>query len=195
MSPPAERYRRRADAFEAKVVAVAPDQWSNQSPCENWDARGVVEHIVFMHSVMLRPFGRELTQAPTVAQDPVAAFRAARADVEPLLADPGVADSPVPTPMGEMSFGEHVDGVVSADLVLHGWDLAKATGQDATMDATEVERSWPGVSAMGPEMHTPDFFGPGITVFGPVVPVPDDAPLQDRLLGAIGRDPYWTPGT
>ena len=38
-------------------------------------------------------------------------------------------------------------------------------------------------------MRIPDAFGPGIVVFGPEVPVPDDAPLQDRLLGLMGRDP------
>jgi hypothetical protein len=41
--------------------------------------------------------------------------------------------------------------------------------------------------------RTPDAFGPGIEVFGPEVPVPEDAPLQHRLLGFIGRDPDWAP--
>ena len=43
------------------------------------------------------------------------------------------------------------------------------------------------------KMRTPGAFGPGIVVFGPEVPVPADAPLQDRLLGFIGRDPYLRP--
>jgi hypothetical protein len=51
---------------------------------------------------------------------------------------------------------------------------------------------WPGIEAMGDEMRTPDFFGPGIVVFGPEVPVAEDAPLQDRLLGKVGRDPAWS---
>jgi Mycothiol maleylpyruvate isomerase N-terminal domain len=52
MSEIADRYRRHADAFERKVVAVRPEQWANQSPCEAWDARGVMGHIVVMHGVM-----------------------------------------------------------------------------------------------------------------------------------------------
>ncbi|MET0324944.1 MAG: TIGR03086 family protein, partial [Ilumatobacteraceae bacterium] len=48
---------------------------------------------------------------------------------------------------------------------------------------------YPGMAAMPPEMRIPDAFGPGIVVVGPEVPVPADAPLQDRLLGLLGRDP------
>lgn len=85
MSEVGERYRRRADAFERKVAAVRPEQWRNQSPCEAWDARAVVGHIVDMHAACLRPAGLELSPAPSVDEDPLAAFRAARADVEALL--------------------------------------------------------------------------------------------------------------
>lgn len=72
-----ERYRTRADSFEAKVAAVAPDEWANPSPCAEWTARGVVGHIVTMHDVMLRRVDRSLSPAPSVADDPLGAFRAA----------------------------------------------------------------------------------------------------------------------
>ncbi|MGZ5370417.1 maleylpyruvate isomerase N-terminal domain-containing protein [Aeromicrobium sp.] len=68
-----EKYRRRADLFEAKVTAVQPDQWSNQSPCDEWTARDVVGHIIDMHGVMLRPLGRALSPAPALADDPLGA--------------------------------------------------------------------------------------------------------------------------
>ena len=144
-----------------------------------------------MHAVMLRPLGRELSPAPSIADDPVAAFRAARADVEAILADPDVATTPCDTPMGRMSLAEHVDGVVSVDLVLHAWDLARAVGLDDTMDPAEVERMWPTIQDIPDEMRIPEHFGPGVVVFGPEVPVREDASAQDRLLGKIGRDPAW----
>ncbi|MEV4895536.1 TIGR03086 family protein, partial [Nonomuraea sp. NPDC055795] len=78
---------------------------------------------------------------------------------------------------------------------LHGWDLAKATGQDATIDAEDVRLSWESVSELPPELieqfRTPGAFGPGVEVFGPEVKVGPDASPQDRLLGMIGRDPNW----
>ena len=96
--------------------------------------------------------------------------------------------------MGRMSIAEHIDGVVSADLVLHRWDLARAAGLDDTIDPDEVARMWPGIEQIPDEMRIPDHFGPGVVVFGPEVPVPADAPLQDRLLGKIGRDPELVAG-
>jgi uncharacterized protein (TIGR03086 family) len=193
----AGRYRLRADAFERKVAAVRPDQWDSPSPCVAWTARDVVGHIVDMHEVMFRPLNRTLSPAPALADDPLGTFKAARADVEALLHDPALAATEVDAPAGRLTVEQHVDQVPSADMVLHGWDLARATGQDDTIDPAEVEAMWAGMSAMPAELleqlRTPGAFGPGVEVFGPEVTVSEDAPLQDRLLGLIGRDPAWTP--
>jgi uncharacterized protein (TIGR03086 family) len=189
----AERYRRRADAFGATVAAVADDDWSRPSPCAEWDARDVVRHIVDMHHVMLRPYGRTPAPAPGVDDDPLGAFRAARAEVEAILADPELAARQVESPAGTMAGADMVDQVVSADMVLHRWDLARATGQDDAIDAGELERMWPGLQQIPDVMRVPGAFGPGVVVFGPAVEVPADAPLQDRALGLLGRDPAWEP--
>lgn len=188
------RFRRRADAFEALVTATPPDRWASPSPCTDWDARGVVEHVVVMLGVMLRPFDRELSPAPGVADDPLAAFRAARADVETILDDPELADRVVSSPAtGDMPAAVMIDEVTSQDMVYHAWDLAKATSQAATIDPAEVEAALPSAQSLPPEMYEPEAFGPGIVVFGPKVDVPSDASPQDRLLGLIGRDPAWQP--
>ena len=165
-----------------------------QSPCDDWDARDVVGHIVMMHGAMLAPLGRSLSPAPAVSEDPLAAFRAARSDVESLLANPETAAAQVSTPMGPSSYAAHVDQVVSEDMVLHGWDLARATGQDDTIDPVELDRIWPGVKDIPDIMRQPEAFGPGIVVFGPIVEVSEDAPIQDQALGYLGRDPSFVPG-
>jgi len=187
----AARYRRRADRFDALVAAVEPGRWDDPSPCAGWRARDVVGHIVDMHGAMLRPLGRDLSPAPSIEDDPVAAYRAARADIEAVLGDAALAASECDTPMGRVTAAEHIDGVVSADLVLHGWDLARAAGLDGTMDPVEVARMWPTIEHIPDEMRIPEHFGPGIVVFGPEVPVSPTASKQDQLLGKIGRDPGW----
>ena len=186
-----QRYRRRADVFEATVAAVGSDDWGRPSPCAEWDARDVVRHVVDMHLVMLRPYGRQATPAPTVDDDPLAAFRAARSEVEAILDDRELATRETESPAGTMAGADMVDQVASADLVIHRWDLARATGQDDAIDPEELERMWPAFQQIPDVMRVPGAFGPGITVFGPVVDVPADATLQDRALGLVGRDPAW----
>jgi uncharacterized protein (TIGR03086 family) len=176
--PIADRYRARAEAFERKVAAVRPDQWANQSPCEDWTARDVVRHVIELHAAMLRPLDRQLSPAPSVDDDPLGAFTAARADVQAVLDDPGFT--------GTEPF-EHIDQAVSVDLVIHGWDLARATGQDATIDPGDAEQIWSMWSTAVEQLGDEILRTPG--VFGPQVRVADDAPVQDRLLGLLGRTP------
>jgi uncharacterized protein (TIGR03086 family) len=85
----------------------------------------------------------------------------------------------------------HGHGVVAtSEVLVHGWDLAVATGQDYQVD--------PGAAAA--VLHQVTMLTqPGMEElrngqFGPVVPVPDDAPVLDRILGLTGRDPRWQLG-
>jgi uncharacterized protein (TIGR03086 family) len=69
---------------------------------------------------------------------------------------------------------------------VHGWDLARATGQPWSPPAAAVAESL----AFAPGMLTSDYQGEG-KAFGPQVAVPESAPAFDRLLGLSGRDPAW----
>lgn len=181
------RYRARADAFERTVAAVTPGQWANQSPCAEWDARAVVGHVIDMHGVMLRPLDLPLSPAPDLRDDPLGAFRAARAALENVLEQPDLARIDDTSPVGRLTVKQHIDQVASADLVIHRWDLARATGQDDTIDPTEVERMvalWDSVfTTLGEETLR------ARGVLGSEVDVAADARPQDRLLARLGRDP------
>ncbi|SEQ02757.1 TIGR03086 family metal-binding protein [Microlunatus flavus] len=92
------------------------------------------------------------------------------------------------TRAGGLDLPAQVAGVVATnELVLHGWDLAAATGQRYEPDPASLGASWQMVSG------TPDDPAARQGLFGPVVPVPADAPLLDRVLGGAGRDPLWSP--
>ena len=177
----AGRYRVRADAFERLVAAVRPDQWSNQSPCADWEARDVVRHIVDMHGVMLRPLDRQLSPAPSVDEDPLGAFRSARADVEAVLDDPALARIEFEGYVGRTTVEQSINQVVSSDMVFHGWDLARATGQDDTIDPDEVRGAVTGMESFSDEILRQ----PG--VLGPALDPPADADAQTRLLAFLGR--------
>jgi uncharacterized protein (TIGR03086 family) len=80
-----------------------------------------------------------------------------------------------------------VAGAVAADeLVIHGWDLARATGQDYAPDPAALRAAYGLLSAAAEESGGDD------GMFGPVVAVPADAPLMERAVGLSGRDPGWT---
>ncbi|MFF3016621.1 TIGR03086 family metal-binding protein [Streptomyces sp. NPDC057939] len=85
--------------------------------------------------------------------------------------------------------GDIALAVAADELVVHGWDLARATGQEYAPDQAALRASHAFLSAAAEEGDRGD------GIFGPVVPVPDDAPLLDRAVGLSGRDPGWTPST
>jgi uncharacterized protein (TIGR03086 family) len=176
-----DRYRRRAAAFETLVAGVAPERWSDPSPCDGWQARDVVAHVVgFSAQVLRERAGVAPVDADAPLDDPLAAFQGIRHAVQRVLDDP---ETPA-------EVARYLDGALSFDLPQHWWDLAKATGQDATVEPEEVEYLWATLSEVGAgwwDYHHRNGW------YGPPVPVPDDAPLQDRLLGLIGRDPGWAP--
>ncbi|GIG85819.1 TIGR03086 family metal-binding protein [Plantactinospora endophytica] len=94
------------------------------------------------------------------------------------------------TMAGGVTQPAEVMGMVALDeLVLHGWDLAKATGQQFHCDPASTEA----VLAFTTESARPEQAAGREGLFGPVVPVPADAPPFDRALGFAGRDPNWTP--
>jgi uncharacterized protein (TIGR03086 family) len=84
--------------------------------------------------------------------------------------------------------GEQMGVVALDEVVMHGWDLARATGQDYAPDPAALEAAHAFLRAAAAE---PGRDG-GEGIFGPVVPVPSDAPLLDRTVGLSGRDPGWT---
>ena len=122
-----------------------------------------------------------MSEAPVYADfdDPAAAFGAIRGEVERVLDDPETPPE----------LASYLDLAVSFDLPQHGWDLAKATGQDPTMDPEEVDLLWSSLSQVPKVWQWQRENG----WYAAPIPVPDDAPIQDRVLGLIGRDPWWTP--
>lgn len=182
MTDISDRYRALADRFAAVVTAVAPDRWSEPSPCEGWTARDVVRHVVDSHGLFLGFVGRALPQgAPSVDDDPAAAFDAARRTVQADLDDPAVAGAEFEGLFGRRTFASAVDQFLSGDLTVHRWDLGRAVGVDVRLEPEEIARAWADLEVFGDAARQPGVFGP------PVEP-PPGADDQGRLLAHLGRD-------
>ncbi len=176
----ADRYRRLADTMTERIAAVPDGAWSNPSPCEEWTARDLVGHVVDVHGIFQGLVGRTLVAHPPVDDDPLGAWKVVRDQMQADLEDPTKVDEEYDGRLGRSTFGKAVDGFVCFDLVVHGWDLARATGQDETIDPGEVERIQAQVAAMGDTMRANG-------VIADPVEVAADAPAQQQLLAALGR--------
>jgi len=95
------------------------------------------------------------------------------------------------TRAGGFELPGEVAGIIALDeLVIHGWDVARAAGQVYDCDPSSLDV----VHGFVVEMAGPGQEAGREGLFGPVVPVPDDAPLFDRVIGLSGRHPSWSPG-
>ena len=182
MSEISERYARLADAFAAKVAAVPADKWESRSPCDDWTARDVVRHVVGTQGMFLGFVGRELGDIPSVDEDPLGAWIAARTAVQGDLEDPGRATAEFEGFSGRSTFEAGVDKFLCSDLVVHGWDLARAAGLDERIDEEDIVRVRAHMESMGDALRGP-------RAFGPAVDAPPDADEQGKLLAFLGRRP------
>jgi uncharacterized protein (TIGR03086 family) len=128
-----------------------------------------------------------LPDGPSVDDDPVGAWNHLQREVQALLDDPASADRVLSNPhIGSVPLPQAVSQFFTGDVFMHTWDLARATGQDDTLDPERCA-----VMLAGSEPYEDAMRGSG--QYGPRVEVPEDADVQARLLGFIGRDPEWKP--
>jgi uncharacterized protein (TIGR03086 family) len=184
VSEAADEHRRIAGAFTVTVEGVAPDAWDRPTPVEGWVARDVVGHLVEWFPAFLDgATGITLPTGPSVADDPVGAWRVQTDAVQALLDDPETADREYDLPhLGRMSLGQAVDTIYTGDVFLHRWDLARATGQDETLDPDMCAVMLEGMLPMDEVLRQSGQYGPRVEV-------PDDADVQTKLLAFIGRTP------
>jgi uncharacterized protein (TIGR03086 family) len=173
------------DGFEAALAGVAQSRWSSPSPCAGWSAADVAGHLIGgLRETEALARGRyeekEATEHPgsVIGDDPLAAWRLARADMMAAL-DPSALARLVPGPWGPMPLGEILERS-PMEFLVHTWDLAQATGQAAVMDPGLVRH------AVGPARQ----FAPLARLSGLVGPecaVAEDADDLTRLLAIFGR--------
>ena len=184
---PAEHHREVAALFTEKVLGTT--DWNAPAPVEGWLARDVVDHLVTWLPEFLRSRGLpglDHDDNRDATADPVEAWRAHAADVQALLEGPA-AGVPVDDPhLGGRRLDELVDMIYTGDVFLHTWDLARATGQDDTLDPETCQAMLVGMAPTEDAMRSSGQYGARVDV-------PADADVQTRLIGFIGRDPYWQP--
>jgi uncharacterized protein (TIGR03086 family) len=184
---PAERHRVIAGTFSDRVRGVSPDGWDAPAPVAGWTARDVVDHLRWFPGYLADGHGVPMATGPGSAEDPAAVWLAQSDAVQAVLDDPAQAERTVDDPhMGSMPLRDLVDRIYTADVFMHTWDLARATGQDDRLDPDFCAELLAGMEGIEEVMRASG-------QYGPAVPVSEDADVQSRMLGFIGRDPEWKP--
>lgn len=178
---PVALYRAATDHATAIVQAVRQDQLESSTPCTEWTVQQLIDHLVGGTEYLLS--AAEQREAAQPADATAADFHSGVADVLKALYVPGTMEQTCISPLGfEWPVAQAVAGTFM-DVLIHTWDLARATGQDEKLD--------PALVYACTAMFLPDMPEQGRTagIVGPAVEVGDDASAQDRLLAAMGRRP------
>jgi len=188
-----EMHRRAVAEFASRVdsLAVAGSSiWTSPTPCTEWDVRALINHVTYedrwtaplLAGKTIADVG-DAFEGDLLGDDPVGAFAAA--GTEAAEASARVESSKiVHLSFGDVPASEYLHQL-AADHLVHGWDLAAATGGDRTFDEELV-----GAVA--------DWFADREAMYrqsgaiGPRVAASSDEPME-RLVGAFGRDPAWRP--
>jgi uncharacterized protein (TIGR03086 family) len=202
MTTPTEKTTRSADQTTDLLMAVladlapvvsgiTPQQLQDPTPCTEYDVAQLRDHVLGWLTTFAAGFADPDGQAPRASlsgyqapDDAAAAVRAAAGKLDRALRAGAAAR---PLRLGDSAMpGELALGMILWEYQVHGWDLARATGQPWSPPADAALESL----SFAPAMLTDDYQGDG-KAFGKPVSVPEQAPPLDRLLGLSGRDPGW----
>lgn len=162
-------HRRACDRFSA-VVAQGAGRWANPSPCAEWDARGVVEHVIGIHDeLLLRPTGTEPVRS---SDDPIARWAAT------VPANDAAVEAASPSHL------ERALPALTGEVLAHTWDVAKAIGVDADLDPELCAIAYEFMRANEAQVRSSG-------LFDDAAPVPHDADVATQFIAFVGRDPEW----
>jgi uncharacterized protein (TIGR03086 family) len=166
------------------VRAIRPDQLTAPTPCRDFDVRGLIDHMLQWGPALVRASGTTAADIPPDG-DP-------RDRLERQIDQLAVAWSTPNAWRGMASMGgpqempaQMIGAMALGEIVVHGWDLARATGQEIAWDPKLLD-------FLHGEVAKTAGMGREVQAYGHEVPVPETATALDRMLGLTGRDPAWT---
>ncbi len=176
MTPLTQSYLDNAERFTAVVDAAA--DWTSQSPCPEWTAAQVVDHVVSTQRDYLDKQSAALGGLPE--GDPGRTWHAHVDEVRNAITDESFATREFDGFFGRTTVEEHLASFYGFDMLVHRWDLGTAVGVPVSFTGDELDRMETAMTGFGDMLYSEG-------VCAPAVEVPDDAPRQQRVLGRLGR--------
>jgi uncharacterized protein (TIGR03086 family) len=181
--------RRALDWAGTVIAEVRPSDLAGRTPCGSWTLRELLGHMIahnhgFAAAVRGTPVGGEVWDSLALDESDIAGAYAASAD-----SLTSAEAWPHPDKIEVYGFGAFglstVLGMHIVDFVVHGWDVARSIGSDRMPDDDLSEVAY-GFMQRSPRQR-PN------RAFDVIVPIADDAPIGDKLMAFLGRDPNWRP--
>jgi uncharacterized protein (TIGR03086 family) len=187
MSEALEMYRRSVEEFGQRVMAIGVDDWARPTPCTDWNVRDLVRHLVYeelwtpplLAGATIAEVGDRF-EGDILGDDPQVAWKEASAHALAAAA-PSVLGRTVHLSFGDFPGREYL-GQLTADHVIHAWDLARGINAQDRLDPDLVQFVY---DFMAPQADQWAAAG----VFASAVDVPADADPQAKLLAMSGRTP------
>jgi uncharacterized protein (TIGR03086 family) len=186
MTDMAHLHRQALDATARVVAGIQPNQLSAATPDPEWDVRALLNHVVAGNlwaaelgsGKTIEAVGDRL-DGDVLGDDPAAAYDASAKLAADTFQAPGALEAPCAVSYGPVP-GSVYAGHRLLDVLIHGWDLAVATGQDPTLDPELVRAC---LDVVEPQLSLLQASG----AFGPALETTPDADEQTRLLAMLGR--------
>lgn len=175
MTSPTQSYLENADRFTAVVDATS--DWSGQSPCPDWTAAEVVDHVVSTQRDFLHKQGVSHQDLP---RDASAAWHQHLDGVRTAMAEESFATREFDGYFGRTTVEEQLASFYGFDMLVHRWDLGSAVGVPVAFDEEELDRIEQAMAGFGDMLYSEGVCKPALTP-------PDDATRQQRLLARLGR--------
>jgi uncharacterized protein (TIGR03083 family) len=158
------RHRTACDGFSRIAAQFNEPRWTLPTPCTEWDAAALVEHVIGFHEfLLLRPLG---VRAHRPKSDPAARWSATSAALFVALDEPGAPHTML--------------AALTTDVLVHTWDLARAAALDPELCAIAYDA-----------VRNADLGATGM--YAPARPTAGNADTVTKLIAACGRNPAWTP--
>jgi uncharacterized protein (TIGR03086 family) len=186
MSEMPKHFKRASQHFGTLVEQIRDEQWSNPTPCSEWDVRQLVRHLVYEDLWAPPLFEGETIEAvgdrfegDILGSDPKAAWQQAQKGAETAIESDGAMEKIVHLSWGDEK-GEEYTSQLLLDHLVHAWDLARGIGVDDRMDPDVLEYVYPRWKDREEMIR-------GAGVFGDQQDTPADANTQTKLLALLGR--------
>lgn len=186
MTKQLEMFLRSVDEFDRRVQVVRDIDMEKPTPCSDWNVRALINHLVYEDKWVV-----PLLAGKTVAEvgdayegdllgsDPHHAWKQAADEARAAAQEPGATERTVHLSFGDFSGGDYLDQL-TADHLIHGWDLAHATNGEVNLDPDLMDHVFAWAAPIEDSLKASG-------AFGEKVEPPDDADQQTKLLAVFGR--------